>query len=172
MGHLAVAASAAKAGGEILGGLSSYEAGKAQSQIAKDNAAVAARNAELTMAAGEQSAFNLGLKNRAQMGAITAGQGASGLDLASGSSKDVRDSQQALGLFDTMNVRSNAAREAFGYKVKESEFKNEAGMARARGRAALAGSVLSAAGSLAGGISDASRMNTKADDAGMAKLAF
>lgn len=154
------------AAGSIMGGIAGQGAANAQSQIAKDNARVAARNADLTMQAGEQAAFNVGLKNRAQMGAIKASQASSGVDVASGSSKDVQDSQRALGLFDTMNVRSNAAREAFGYKVKETELGNEARLARNRGTAAMIAGGLGGIKSLAGGMSGHMGRAAAAKDAG------
>lgn len=154
------------AAGDIMGGIAGQGAANAQSQIAKDNAKVAARNADLTMQAGEQAAFNVGLKNRAQMGAIKASQASSGVDVASGSSKDVQDSQRALGLFDTMNVRSNAAREAFGYKVKENELKNEAVLARNKGTAAMIAGGLGGIKSLAGGMSGHIGRSAAIKDAG------
>lgn len=164
MGQLAIASSVLQAGGQIMGGISEKGAANAQARIAKQNAEVAARNAELTMQAGENDAFALGLKNRAQMGAIKAEQAASGLDLSSGSAEAVRDSQAALGLYDAMQTRSNAAREAFGYKVKETDLKNEARLARNRGNAAMIGAALGAASSLAGGVSDYTKMSNQSAD--------
>lgn len=165
MGHLAIIAGAAQAGGAILGGISEQGAANAQSQIAKSNAEIARNNAELTSQAGETQASNLGFKNRAQMGAIKAGQASSGIDISSKSARDVRDSQQALGLLDTQTLRSNAAREAFGYKVKEREFRNEAKLATNRGKAAMIGAALSAASSLAGGVQNQRMANLAMADA-------
>ena len=157
-----------QATGDIMGGLSEQGAANAQKRIARSNAEVAERNAMLAMQEGESAAFNLGLKNRAQMGSIKAGQASSGLDLSSKSAEAVRDSQQALGLYDVMTARSNAAREAFGYKVKATEFRNEAAMAKSKANQAMIKAGLSAAQSLAGGTQNSMKAYEAATRAGAA----
>lgn len=163
--------------GTFMEGVSEKDAFNAQRNIARDNAAVAERNAELASQAGEADASNLGLKNRAQLGAIKAGQAAGGLDVNSGSNLAVRKSQEALGLFDTMSARSNAAREAFGYKVKATQFNNEAKIAEANASNAMTKTGWKTTQSLLSGAKGAYSAGNAGEAAGadsgmMAALAF
>lgn len=93
-----------------------------QAQITINNQTTATQNADVTMAAGEQQADNEGLKSRANAGAIKAGQAASGVDVNSGSAVDVQTSAREVGQLDALTVRSNAAREAYGYQVAASNY--------------------------------------------------
>lgn len=167
-----------QATGDIFSGLSEQGAANAQKNIARTNAEIAEQNAGLVMEAGESQASNIGMRNKAQAGAIKTAQAASGVDLSSKSSTDVATSQQALGLYDTMTARSNAAREAFGYKTKAQDFRNEAALAKTRANQAMFASGLKAASSLAGGANNAMSAYSAAVEAGasdpgmMAALAF
>lgn len=150
------AAGVVSAFGNIFTGLTEQGAANAQKRIARQNADVAERNADLTMAAAEGQEERLGMRSRAVAGAIKAHQGASGVRIDSGSSRDVRDSQRALGLFDAMTLKSNAARDAFGFKVKAKEFRDQAAVAKAKSNNAMIGASINALSSLLGGASSAS----------------
>lgn len=144
------------AGGEIFSGISEQGAANAQKNIARQNAEVAERNASLTMQTGEGQSEQLGMRNKAVAGKIKAGQSGSGVDVNSGSAKDVQTSQRALGLFDTMTLKSNAAREAFGFKVQAKQFRDEAAIAKTKANQAVVSSSINAFSSLLSGASSAS----------------
>lgn len=146
--------------GAITSAIGSLEAGKAaseanqyQAQIALNNAAVAKRNASTVGEEGEIEAANQGLKNRATAGTITANQAANGLDVNSGSAVNVRKSADLIGQMDAMTIRSNAAREAYGYQTQANNFTGEAALKTSEASDALNSSYLNAGSSLLTGAS-------------------
>src|SRR5215204_2345344 len=86
----------------------SAQASEYQAQVAKNNETIARQNAEYAAAAGEASAQNQDFKNRAQLGAIEAAQGASGIDLSSDTLRQVREGAGNVLRLDTANVMANA----------------------------------------------------------------
>ena len=112
------------AAGAVVGGVGQYENMKAQSenaayqsQVAANNAKIAQQNAALETESGEVAAANYGMKTRSVVGTTKAQQGASGVDVNSGSSVAVRAGEAELGTLDALTIRSNAARKAYGYTV-------------------------------------------------------
>jgi len=130
------ASTAATVGGLVGTGVSAYSAvqqGKQQAASANYNAAVAANNAQIATqnatVAGQVGAEQTAIeqqRTRAAIGGIKAAQGASGIDINSGSAVDVRSSAEELGQLNAITVRSNAARTAYGY---QSQAKSDAAQA-------------------------------------------
>lgn len=119
-------------GNAFGGALGAYQAGAAQAEAAKFNAKVAQNNEAISHAnaaiagqAGAEQGWMVGQKTRGTLGAIKANQGASNVDVNSGSAADVRASTEELGQLDAMTVRSNAAREAYGYQQQAEGFKEQ-----------------------------------------------
>lgn len=106
-----------QAAGSIFGGLAGSAAYKYQAAIAQMNAKIAQQNAQYETAVGEVQAQQQGMKTRAEIGQTRATQGASGLDLNSGTAVSVRASEAELGAEDQAMIRSNAARRAYGQEV-------------------------------------------------------
>lgn len=79
-----------------------------QSQVARNNQIIAAQNAQQQSQTAAIQAQNQDLKNRAIEGGILAQQGASGIDMGSGSSEDVRRSARQVARLDTETIYSNA----------------------------------------------------------------
>jgi hypothetical protein len=138
--------------GEASAAANAYKA-----QVATNNAEIARRNAISDAQAGDTAAFNQGLKTRAKVGAEKAQQGASGIDVNTGSAADVRKGTQQLGMLDALTIRSNAARKAYGDLVEstsdtaQSQLDTMAGQqASEAGEIGAVGSLLSGASSLAG----------------------
>jgi hypothetical protein len=104
-------------------GMYNYQAG-----VAKVNAQIARQNADYETNVGEVQAQQSGMKTRAQLGEIKAGQGASGLDVNSGSAVAVRESAQELGTYDASVIRSNAAKRAYGYEVEATQNESQAAL--------------------------------------------
>lgn len=126
---LAVASLATAAVGTVVAVSSAEQAASAQSAAAKYNAQVAANNATIAnqnsqwaVQAGEAKVEQQGLKNRAVAGAIKANEAASNVDVNSGSAVDVQSSAAELGELDAINIRSDAARTAYGYEAQGTSF--------------------------------------------------
>lgn len=150
--------------GQIMGGRSQAAMFQYQSGIAAMNAQIAKQNADYAIATGEVSAQEAGMKTRAQMGQTVAQQGAGGLAVGSGSNARVVTSELALGQEDQALIRSNAAKQAYGYEVGAAQataqsqlYGTAASQAKTAGMVGAAGSILSAAGSVSSKWLDATR---------------
>jgi hypothetical protein len=110
--------------GGAIGAFGSYEGMEAQSrnaafqaQVAANNAAIARQNFNLQIESGEGQVANKEMELRSQLGAQKAGQAASGVDVNSGSSVAARAGTAEFGTLDALTLRSNNARQAYGYAV-------------------------------------------------------
>jgi flagellin-like hook-associated protein FlgL len=61
------------------------------------------------------------MKTRAEIGSAKAFQGASGLNVNTGSAVDVRQSMTEIGYYDQQTIRANAAKTAWGYEVEATQ---------------------------------------------------
>lgn len=102
--------------GQAGAGQSNAAASMYQAQVARNNQTIAQQNAELVTQAGAAASEQEGMKTRSTVGAIKAAQAASNIDVNSGSAVDVRSSASELGELNQLTVRSNAARQAYGYE--------------------------------------------------------
>lgn len=141
--------------GKIMGGEAAADAANYRAQVAENNAIIARYNAESAAQTGELDVGRQGMRARANMGAIRAGMGASGVSVNSGSYADVQSAAAELAELDALTIRSDAARKAYGYTIEEKSQKAQADLYRAEGenarRAGLIGgfgSMLSSAGSV------------------------
>lgn len=126
-----------------------------QSQVAANNAKVAQQDATLEIQSGEIATVNKGLQTRARVGSQKAAQGASGIDVNSGSAVDVRAGTEEIGMLDALTVRSDAAKRAYAQQVSASNatsqstlLKSEAQQDETAGDFAVAGTLLSGASSV------------------------
>lgn len=166
MGWAAIAMQAAQG---VVGAVGAEQSASAQATsaryqaaVADNNAAVARNNALMATRIGEQKSMQQELKNRGQLGAIIAQQAGNGVDVNTGSAKDVQTSARVLGRQDTMTIRSDAAREAYGYETEAQNFKAQSKLlkksakdARSAGDVAALSSLLGGAASAAGSYSSA-----------------
>lgn len=142
--------------------------------VARNNAIISRQNAEYERAVGDVVAAEKTRETTERVSSIRAWQGARGVDVNTGSTAQVQDSQRLVGALDAATILSNAARKAYGYTVEGVNFENEgifrdmtARAYRAAGGTALdlgsksadafrtAGG-LGAAGSILGGVSSVS----------------
>lgn len=121
---LAAVGTAAAVGGGITSAIGSKYSGDAkanmynyQAGVAKINEQIEQQNADYARKAGETTASEIGVKTSQAVGLIRAGQGASGVDVNSGSTVKVQEGQLKSGQFDEATTRSNAARTAYGYET-------------------------------------------------------
>ena len=153
-------------GATLAGGmLSAYGAektGAAQQQmynyqaaVAKINSQIDKQNAEYAIDQGEKQAAIYGAKEAQTFGAIRAAQGASNIDVNSGSAARVQASEKLVGGIDTTQIRSNAAKVAFDYDVKSTMDLNQATLdtmaginAKTAGDINMAASILGTVGSV------------------------
>lgn len=148
--------------GSIFGAVGKSQEGKAAEASAKYNAQVAANNATLAEqsarlagAAGNAQTEQAQLKTRAQVGGIIATQGASGVDVSSGSALDVRSSAKQLGQLNALTVRSNAAKSAYGYQTEAANYKGQEGLYDYQASTIPTATNIGIAGTVLGGASDA-----------------
>ena len=104
--------------GAIEQGNATSAADNYNAKIAKANAQIATQSANYAGAAGTAQAEQAGLQSRSKLGAIVANEGASGVDINSGSNLQVQSSARELGELNAITIRSNAARTAYGYQVQ------------------------------------------------------
>lgn len=131
-----------------------------QSQVAANNALIANQNVAMTEQAGVAKEAAQGMKTAASVGTIKAAQGASGIDVNTGSAAQVREAAAELGAQDALTIRSNTAREAYGYEVASTSdtassklLTSEAGQAREAGDNAAEAGDISALGTFLSGAS-------------------
>ena len=112
--------------GSLFGGSAKADAYKYQSSMAWQNAAIAKQNQKYALDIGEQQAEKAGIAGAAQAGQIKAAQGASGVDVNSGSAKQVQDSQHLVSQMDLNTIREKAAKTAYDFSVQATNYENQA----------------------------------------------
>lgn len=147
----------------VIGGLGAFQSGRASaaaatynSQVSEQNAQLAQQNAKWATEAGEAKVEQQGAKTRAQVGGILAAQAANNVDVTKGSAVDVRSSAASLGELSAINIRSDAARQAYGLESQASSAsaqsqldKMEAGQDEIAGEVGGASSVIGGVGTAA-----------------------
>lgn len=150
---LAILGTGISAASSVMGGFATSESDQYRAAIAENNAVLAKQDATWAIQSGETQAVNKGMEVRAKVGAEKASQGGSGIDVNSGSAAAVRTGTQSLGMLDAMTIRSNAARQAYGYDVAAASDTAEAQLDRSAATGAIVGGVLGGTGSLISGAS-------------------
>lgn len=127
------------------------DAAKYQQAVARNNQIIAQQNASYASQAGAVQAQAQDRRNAAIEGGILAGQGASGIDTESTTSREVRQSQEQLGRLDTQTIMQRALLQSRSYTAEAANQGAEADLAGARARSATTGGLLGGLGSLLGG---------------------
>lgn len=148
----------ATAAGSALSAYGAYEGGQSQSrmygyqaQVAQINSNIALQNADYARMQGEQQSVIEGRKGAQQLGGIRAAEGASGLNVNSGSAAQVQASQKGTTALDLNQIRSNAAKTAYDFDVQSTEDINQAGLYTAASANAKTAGDISALSSIVGG---------------------
>jgi hypothetical protein len=133
-GFGAVGVGASLAGG-LLSAYGANKQGEAQqqmynyrAQVSRINADIDRQNSAWALTKGETESQQYGMKAAQQRGAIRAAQGASGLDVNSGSNREVQQSQEKIKDIDMATIRSNAAKVAYDYRTKATMDENQASL--------------------------------------------
>lgn len=132
-----------------------------QATIADNNARMAKQNADWVGRQGDIEATNEGLKTGAEVSSMKAKEAASGVDVNTGSAVQARDAAARIGAINALTIKSNRAREAWGYQVDSSNEELQAALYRKAGVNAIksgqissTGTLLSTAGNFAGQFSN------------------
>ena len=134
MGWATVAMAGVQALGSIINGAAASKTANYNAKIAENNAKIATQNADWAGAEGDQKAGIAGLQSKDKQGAIKTAQAANNVDVNSGSALAVQQSERQAGQLNIANIRSNAARQAFGYETQSAGYTAQAAMDRAQGR--------------------------------------
>ena len=130
-----------------------YKAG-----LALMNQRINKQNAQWSLESGGINAMEAGLKASQEIGATKAAQGASGIDVNTGSAADTRKGQVAASEFDQNVIRFDAAKTAYGYEAKAAGDEAEANLDfMAASGAKTAGDIGAATSILGGATSVASK---------------
>jgi len=139
-------ATALLAGGAYLGARAQYSAGKANQQIAEGNARLSEEQAADAFARGEEDVRRLEVKSRGLIGSQRARLAAQGLDIESGSALDIQADTAYMTEMDKMTIRTNAAREAWGYKAQAANYRFGGKVALQTGKQQAIGTLLTGGG--------------------------
>jgi hypothetical protein len=97
-----------------------------QAAVAKINQQIAKQNANYELETGEVEAQQVGMESRYRLGQMLANQGASGIDVSSGSATKIREGMIDIGYHDQAMTRANAARLAYGSEVQATQYEAQA----------------------------------------------
>jgi hypothetical protein len=109
------------------------EASDSQADLQDWNASIARLQAADAIERGkeQEERFRQGVKT--SIGAMRAGFAASNVDVGFGSAVDTQADAAYLGELDALQIRTNAAREAWGYKVQAEDYTKRAKIVRKEG---------------------------------------
>ena len=127
-----------------------------RAQVSRINADINRQNAEWARTKGETEAMQYGAKAAQQRGQIKVAQAASGLDVNSGSARDVQASQERIKDMDLETIRANAAKVAYDYDTKAVMDENQASLDVMAGDNARKAGNINALGSIIGTVSSVS----------------
>lgn len=169
---LATGAALTSAGIGAIGSIQQSQAQAASagynSKISAQNAGIATQNAAFAGAQGEEDVGIQGAKNAATEGTILANQGASGVDVNSGSAVAVRQSAAKVGMLNELNIRSQAAQKAYGFQTQAVSDTAQANLDAAQSSADKTAGYIGAGTSVLGGLSQASMFSAYLADSGPA----
>src|SRR5215467_5144880 len=89
-----------------------------QAAVAQQQKQIALTQQQYEVAKGETEAQHQGIQTAAKVGGVIAAEGASGLDVASGSPKAAVSTAFRLGTYNEQLVRADAARKGYDYAVQ------------------------------------------------------
>lgn len=161
LSSLATAATIGSTAVSALGSISQSRASAASAgynaKVVAQNAEQQTRNANFAGAEGEQNVAAEGAKTKATLAATLASQGASGVDVNTGSSVNVRESEAKLGILNALTVRSNAAKQAYGYQTGAASDLAQVDLLNKQKKNDITGGYLNAGATVLGGIGNASK---------------
>lgn len=122
-------------------GEAAKQSGESQAQLADYNAAVADLQAQDALVRGDQDAQRFRVRTRGIIGEQRAGFAAGNIDVGYGSTVDVQADSAFLGELDALTAKTNAAREAWGFRIEGTDLRKRAEILRKEGANALSAGV-------------------------------
>jgi hypothetical protein len=136
------------AAGSLIQGNAQRAAANAEAAAAEQNARLADEQARDAVRRGGYEELKLRRQASMLQGTQRAQAAAAGVDVASGSALDAQIASLSEGEQDAAVIRFNAQREAWGYGVQATNYRNAARAAKASGRNAMTAGILGAGTSL------------------------
>lgn len=127
-----------------FGAKTSYDQGKFQEKVMKNNALSAKYAADDALARGAVEEGQARDRARAVMGAQRAALAANGLDATTGTGSQLLTDTAGMAEFDALTVRNNAMKQAYGLNVQSTNLLAEGRAAKVAGTNAAIGSLLTA----------------------------
>lgn len=158
----ALSAYGAASGGEANAKAYEYRAG-----MSRVNAAINMQNSDYALQVGDRKLASYGMSAAQRAGAIKTTQAAGGLDITTGSNKDVQNSQALLTKIDNKTIAENTSRTAYGYRVQANNDLLQAGLDDMSASNSRRAGKLSAIGSLIGTASSVSSKWLQGKQAGL-----
>jgi hypothetical protein len=152
---LAAASTAASILGTGMSAFGGMQQGRYQAAVAKNNQRLAERQAEDALRRGDLAEDQQRRKTGLILGTQRAGLAGQGTALDEGSPLDIVGDTAMVGETDALTIRSNAEREAWGYRAQAMNFGAQADIERSR-----AGLLGTGASLLGGGVGILDRWST------------
>lgn len=130
--------------GGIISGIGAQRQDQAQADAANYNAAVARNAAIFAQQQGEVNAQANDRRTAAMVGRQRAAYAAGNLDVNSGSPLDIQSDTEQIGRLNSLTIRNNSAREAYGYEANANLDTAAASNYESAGSTALMGSLIGA----------------------------
>ncbi|WP_156948444.1 virion core protein, T7 gp14 family [Marinobacterium jannaschii] len=140
----------AVAGAGIMGAKAQYDSGKYNQAVANNNAIIANRMADDALERGKVEESQHRKKVEALKGSQRAAMAANGIDLDSGSALDILGDTAEMGEYDALMIRSNAQRDADGYRNQGVNYRAQGAMAKHQGNTGAMSTLLGTASSVSG----------------------
>lgn len=134
--------------GGVFSAIGSQQQAQAQANAANYNAAVARNAALFAQQQGEVQAQANDRKTAAMIGRQRAVYAAGGLDVNSGSPLDIQADTAQFGRLNSLTIRNNAARQAYGYEANANLDTAAASNYESAGNTAMVGSLIGTAGNV------------------------
>lgn len=122
-----------------------------QSQL-EANAKIAEWKAKDALKRGSKEANKQRGAIKRLIGSQRAGFAAQGIDVNEGTAAAIQNSTSYLGELDNITIRTNAFREAWGYKFQAQDYRNQSYYAGAAGSNLFSGTILTGASQFAGSV--------------------
>ena len=146
MGAAAIAGMGMQAAGGAVGAYGSITAGNANQRAAERDADVLDYRASLAVENGAFAAQQARNQGKAVQGAQKTGYAAQGVVVGDGSSGQMLEQTAELSEQDALQIKLNAAREAWGLKEQAKQTRYQGDMAKFKGRMDALGGLLGTGG--------------------------
>lgn len=140
--------------GSVVQGMNASAMSSYQANVARANAQIMEQNRVAALKKGQIDTQIAGMKYAAQAGSIAAHQGASGIDMGSGSSTEVRAGAAEMANLGQENVNTDAKYKAYNFDVQKAQYNNQAGLYDAKANSDMVSGFFGAMSSIVGGASN------------------